>query len=208
MIDLQPDHRQSGAIELWNVSDLERFPCSRVLPVLATEFHRTGELSKYLDSVSSIAYSPTGRTIATGGSDEQLNGVICLWEVPEGRLVRRINAGRSTVNHVSFHPDVKLLSSVGSRVTSLFGIRLQVEVSDSLKLDDIRRPSDTVVHVWNIDEGVQYAQLRGHTGDVNAAVFSPDGEILASASSDGTVRLWGVSSKRLVRTIHGESGAV
>jgi hypothetical protein len=42
--------------------------------------------------------------------------------------------------------------------------------------------------------------LRGHGGDVNAIVFSPNGELLASASNDNTVKLWNVQTGKELRT--------
>ena len=57
---------------------------------------------------------------------------------------------------------------------------------------------------------VQYfsGRLTGHTGPVNAVAFAPDGRTLATGSSDGTVKLWRVSDRRLTATLGGPGGAV
>lgn len=39
--------------------------------------------------------------------------------------------------------------------------------------------------------------LRGHTGAVHTAVFSPDSRQLVTTSRDGTARIWDAASGRL-----------
>ena len=46
-----------------------------------------------------------------------------------------------------------------------------------------------------------WALLKGHAGDVVAAVFSPDGKLLAVGSQDGRVKLWDVASQQVVATL-------
>lgn len=47
---------------------------------------------------------------------------------------------------------------------------------------------------------------NGHTSDVTAVAYSGDGQRLASAGSDGTVRVWDVSSGNVLRTMSSEPG--
>ncbi|GBG31627.1 WD repeat-containing protein 5 [Hondaea fermentalgiana] len=50
--------------------------------------------------------------------------------------------------------------------------------------------------------------LRGHRGSVSCVKFSPDGDLLATASVDGLVILWDGVSGAYVRTLEGHQGGV
>ena len=48
--------------------------------------------------------------------------------------------------------------------------------------------------LWDAATGQEVAALRGHTGDVNSASYSPDGGRIITASSDGTARVWNAAT--------------
>ena len=52
------------------------------------------------------------------------------------------------------------------------------------------------------------AALRGHTGRVTSAAWSPDGKSLVTASDDGTARVWDAASRQLLHTLIGHTNVV
>ena len=63
------------------------------------------------------------------------------------------------------------------------------------------------IGVWLYDThtGAEVALFTGHTDEVISVAFSPDSSMLASGSSDKTVRLWEVSTGIHLRTFRGHS---
>jgi WD40 repeat protein len=69
---------------------------------------------------------------------------------------------------------------------------------------------ENTVKIWDVQSSEELKSLRGHTGDVWAAAFSPDpgGRWVASAGEDGTVKVWDSHSGKLVRSFRGHTGLV
>ena len=53
---------------------------------------------------------------------------------------------------------------------------------------------DTLIKIWNLESGVQIAELKGHSESVNSVAYSYNRKILASASIDETIKIWHVES--------------
>lgn len=46
------------------------------------------------------------------------------------------------------------------------------------------------IYMWDVSTGNQIASLRGHTAKITGISYSSDGELMASGSYDGSVRIW------------------
>jgi WD40 repeat protein len=106
------------------------------------------------DAVSSLAFSPDGRLVATCAGDSS-ETTVRLWDAASGRCLRELCGHRKTVVAVAFSPDGRTLAS-GSR--------------------------DRTVKFWDVPTGRVTKTLTGHGGEVLSLVFCDDGKTLVSGS--------------------------
>lgn len=173
----------------------------------------------HADSVNTVAFSPNGKILASGGSDK----VIKLWNIETGQLLKSLEGHAESVLSVAFSPDGKMLASGGAdKTVKLWNVATGREIklpeghaglvrSVAFSPDSQTLASgsdDKTVKLWNVGTGQLITKLEGHTSYVFSVAFSPDGNTLATGSDDKTIKLWSVVTKRLVTTLTGHTDRV
>jgi WD40 repeat protein len=120
---------------------------------------------------TSVDISPDGQWGLTGFRD----GSVILWSVDSGNEVRRL-VGHTTA------------ITGGVR----FGRNGHTAVSGAGGVWGPAR--DDALRLWNLESGLELGRLEGHRDPVTDIDLSLDGHTLVSASHDGTVRVWDVST--------------
>jgi WD40 repeat protein len=161
---------------------------------------KAGVFTGHTDVVFTVAYSDKARIASTCSSDLSIR----LWNLETGKEVCQLIGHTCSVMSVCFSPDGKRLLS------SSFDATLRIwDLETGEELEQIHCPPaycvayspdgkrivsggarEGTVRVWDAATGKQLRQYEGHTDAVHSVAFFPDGKRIASASFDGTARIW------------------
>jgi WD40 repeat protein len=157
--------------------------------------------------VARVAFSPDGRLLATASGDEMAR----LWRVDSGKLVRTLRGHTDQVTDVDFRRDGRrLLTSSDDGDVRIWNVvtgesrvlRGHFSAVQSARFSPDGRwvvsAGPRTAGLWDARSGEFFAPtgladpfLRGPLrGPVTAAVFTPDGQRIVTASGDGTVRTY------------------
>jgi WD40 repeat protein len=131
------------------------------------------------DRLWDIVFSPDGRNLAVEDGD-----VVCLCEVSTGKVLHKLtllsraddSGWVEPSTGLAFSPDGKILAAAPPR-------------------------DGRVIRLWDVATGKELGPTAAHDRPVTSVSVFPDGKAVASASSDGTVRLWEATTGRQIRAI-------
>jgi WD40 repeat protein len=137
--------------------------------------------------VNVVRFSPDGKQLAAAGEDL----LIKLWDTTTWKEVRRFHGHKSVVCHLAFSPDGKqLVSAAGHGRDTVYFQSGEGMVSAGGYYRNTVYTQAGEVKVWDVASGRELFTLRGHPMGAIGAAFGPDGRRVASASRDGTVKVW------------------
>jgi len=169
-------------------------------------------LKGHTDGVWSVAFSPDGKILASGSDDKTIR----TWVTATGKELAILKGHKQFVRGVIFSPDGKSMISGGWDSTARVWDLEASKERFILKIDDEDHsrvvwsvsisPDGTIlagtcgglklVQLWNFKTGAEIATLVGHESAISSVAFSSNGKILATGSSDNTIKVWSVASLR------------
>jgi WD40 repeat protein len=171
------------------------------------------------DYVLSVAWSPDGKTLASGSRDHAIK----LWDGPSGQLLRTLRGHSDYVLSVAWSADgrtlasgsedhtVKLWDGASGQLLRTLGGHSESVTSVAWSPNGKTLASgsaDHTVKLWDGASGQLLRTLSGHSATVESVAWSADGKTLATGSKDNTIGLWDASGGQLLRTLGGHSDSV
>ena len=177
---------QDFAVRIWNVA--------------------SGEVNQqYTDLTnSSETVAVSGDWLAIGGWDAQVS----LWY--QGALLTQEAVGTGRVQDVRFSPSGTTLAAVSEDGAVVVWTIEDQELTITHQLT-VERPSSVAltdnllavgnlagtISIYDLTSGDLLHEWSAHTNWINVVDFSPSADMLATASADGTVKIWTVESAEL-----------
>ena len=122
-------------------------------------------------TTQAVTFSPSGKLVAGANNDWQTGtNVVQIWNTDGLPSCSPLKGHTEVIVNINFSSDSKRLVSTGENTP------------------DVK--TNNVAILWDVESCREIARMNEHKGRVNVAKFSPNNDLIATASADSTARLW------------------
>lgn len=168
-------------------------------------------------------FSHDGKKILTtvkGSVDWNIvvKGSIKIWDIDNGKLLENIIIDKNFPDYAFYSPDdksiliiinnntIKVLNLVSKKFTTDDDISFTWPLMPRFSLDGkkiVACQTYTRLSIWDPFNARRIGELKGHTADINTALFNPDANRFLTVAADKG-RIWDIASGKLVAVLEGE----
>jgi WD40 repeat protein len=166
-LSFSPDESRLAArwltsVELW---DMQTGKSLHDLPVIGL-------------TTAGPVFTPDNSILATASwrhHEEPHAGFVWVWDAASGHVRHKLEGYTNRVHSIAFSPDGALLATGMGQL--------------STRIVDVSQPA---IWLWDVKTGTRLYVVQRYNASISHLMFSPDGTLLLSTSTDGTARLWGI----------------
>lgn len=150
-------------------------------------------LEKHTNRIWSVAFHPQGHLIASGGDDHAAK----IWEMGTGQCIKTFQGHSNAIYALA-------MLAAGIAHNCQQNLLASGHEDQTIKLWDLNLNTP---HRLRRDI-YPFRILHGHSNRIFSVAFSPNGQFLASASADRTIKLWSPHTGKCLKTLHGHGSWV
>jgi small GTP-binding protein len=174
-------------------------------------------IDAHAETAISAAWSPDGMMLASNSSDSE---TIKIWDSTNGKLLREFRMDGLHLANLEWSPNEHMLASISREFIWLWDVKnttldrktlrylnYMISFSPDGKVLALGGPRQVEFHDLNTGAAFQVSD-KGMKAVLDIKWLPDDDQVFATASSDGTIRIWKLGGNQPTSVLEGHTGPV